>query len=204
MSGVHNIAGEKDPKGYLLEENEDAVLSALGEQQCRSLASSAELVAFSQSATLLVVSPMRRTLQTATLSFPHLVNKIPWIGFENIREQTGAHPCDRRRPISEHRVSFPHVDFSLVDDDEDQLYSRYPDRREPLEEVLARARDFLVFLSKRPEKEVIIVTHSAYLRHLLQHLLEESSEEPSSEFQNFKNCEMRTFVVDLSSYSTNV
>lgn len=145
---------------------------------------------------------MRRTLQTASLSFPHLINKIPWIGFENIREQTGAHPCDRRRPISEHMINFPHVDFSLIADDEDQLYSRYPKEREPLTGVLDRARDFLSFLIQRPEKEIIVVSHSAYLRHLLQHLMEIKGES-ESEYQNFKNCEMRTFVIDLSLVSSS-
>ena len=209
--GVHNIAGEKDPAGYLLEENEDALLSSLGEEQCHSLENSTELTSFSQNASLLIVSPMRRTLQTATLSFPHLINKIPWIGYENVREQTGVHPCDRRRPISEHKIHYPHVDFSLVLDDEDQLYSRYPDCREPIEEVINRAHDFLLFLHSRSEREIVVVTHSAYLRHLLQHLLvvvetsssEENLQSTSSEFQNFKNCEMRTFICDLSSISTS-
>lgn len=107
--GYHNVAGETDPIfGYLREDLEDAVLTDLGKEQCRNLASSLD-VKFFKNINLIIVSPMRRTIETAIFSFPNQVKdkRITFLANELIREQTGMHPCDRRRPITKQKNRVP-------------------------------------------------------------------------------------------------
>lgn len=89
--GEHNVAGEADPAGYLREDLEDALLTDWGRNQCSemrllpstSLASNAKLV---------IVSPMNRTLQTATYCFGDYL-RCQWLALECIREQVALPLC---------------------------------------------------------------------------------------------------------------
>lgn len=185
--GYHNIAGREDPRGYLREDLVDAELSELGYQQCKELHQQSK--GRFKNVELLVVSPMNRTIQTAYHSFHHLEGKIPWITVEEIREVTGLHPCDRRLNISQHSQRYPFVNFDLIKSDEDQLFPRYTSR-EPIEDVEQRAIDFLHWLKSRPEKEIIVVTHSAFLRYLFRNALEMNHFE-------FQNAELRSFLISF-------
>ena len=140
--GYHNVAGRKDPiMGYLSEDLEDATLTAEGLEQCKRLhVGSEQKVARSQ---LIVVSPLNRTMQTATHCFPQLIDKVPWVAVECLRERTGLHPCDRRKSITEHKDTFTHIDFSAIVEDEDPLFWKYR-LREPTSDVTARARQFML------------------------------------------------------------
>lgn len=51
------------------------------------------------------------------------------------------HPCDKRRRVSEVSPSFPAVDFSLLESDEDTLW--LPDYRENKEEIKRRGLEFM-------------------------------------------------------------
>jgi len=83
----------------------DAALVESGLQQARDLAPQTQ----SLKVQLMCVSPMRRALQTAALGFPKEEKTVPWIAYEELREQYGAHVCDKRRPVSEIKQDFPHV-----------------------------------------------------------------------------------------------
>jgi hypothetical protein len=103
---------------------------------------------------VILVSPLTRTMQTATDMFPEAaaaiaaaaassggspakgaLSMVPpivsgqpsFVAIEMCREAHGGHPCDQRRSISILRREFPHVDFSLVDTDEDTWHD--PGRR---------------------------------------------------------------------------
>ena len=193
--GEHNVVGEVDHEEYKREDLEDAHLSELGRNQCQQLHELSMRDGIVDNAELLIVSPMRRTLQTAHLSFPHLVGKIPWIALESVREQTGQHPCDRRRPITEHQLDHNHVDFESIDSEADPFYYLYPDCREPQEIVAQRGKDFFQWLANRPERVIIVVTHSAYLRVLLTHV---AAAHGNFHESHFDNCELRTYALDLS------
>jgi broad specificity phosphatase PhoE len=186
--GEHNIAG-KVPGGYLREEFEDAILAPSGQAQCLALANEKALLQSMAGAQLLVTSPMRRTIQTASESFPHLIGKIPWLAIECIRETTGLHPCDRRLPVSINSKTYPHVDFSLVEHDNDPLYHLY-NTREPTADVTRRCIEFMTWLQTRSESEIIVVTHSAYLNTLFTSVVGV----PHQEYQKFENCEIRSCV----------
>ena len=197
--GTHNVAGEQNYDNYQSEEWFDAPLTDVGKRQCDSLA--AHTATGFSSAALLVVSPLTRTLQTATLCFPTLVGtagaaRIPWLAHECVREQTGFHPCDRRQRISEVSPLFPHVDFALVEaqEEEDPFYYSCGGAREPDINVAQRSRAFFEWLAARPEKEVVVVTHSAFLRHTFAYVLASGE---SGDDTHFANCEMRSYVVSL-------
>lgn len=54
------------------------------------------------------------------------------------------HPCDRRRTLSEYKTLFPGVDWSLIAEESDTLWTR--EQRESKTSVIARGRQLLRFL----------------------------------------------------------
>lgn len=193
--GFHNVAGEKDYESYQKEEYEDALLTPHGEAQCEDLKSHRLKGNFARSADLLVVSPMRRTLATASIAFRDLSGSIPWVAHESLREQAGYHPCDRRRPISELRESYPHVDFTIIQHDKDPLYFSQAGR-ESAENVTKRAFDFFTWLDSRTEKEIVVVTHSAFLHSMFKSVVETDLLGEGDRCGVFSNCEMKSYLID--------
>jgi broad specificity phosphatase PhoE len=135
---------------------------------------------------LIVISPLQRTLETAEHSFAHMKGRVPWLALECVRETMGLHPCDRRRNISQHRVSFPHINFDHIEHDADPLWHHYPLQREPEEVVERRGRDFLAWLAAREEESIVLVTHSSYLRTFCSRIL------GLSEIEHFENADLRS------------
>ena len=109
-----------------------------------------------------------------------------------MREVSGKHPCDKRRPLSAIASQFPDVDFSTVTEEEDLLYN--DSVRESVEETKVRCQQFLAWLKDREEREVVLVSHSAFLRVLLQQAVNVT---PSNRGENFNNCELRSFVFHM-------
>lgn len=191
--GHHNVAGEARYEDYELEEYEDAALSSGGTEQCFKAADTHEELL--GDVPLVVVSIMRRCMQTATACFPALVGKegVQWLANEDCREQTGSHPCDRRHCTTAFKTAYPHVDFSDIVSEEDPLYWKYGnDVREPKDACFERCKVFLAWLSERPEKEVIVCTHSAILAILVSRLI------PHEPFKMFKNCELRSYCLSAT------
>lgn len=77
---------------------------------------------------LIVVSPMLRSTQTAVIGFRHLVQqqgsgggaekddaaacakKMPrWVAVESCRETIGVHMCDKRRNVDDIKADFPFI-----------------------------------------------------------------------------------------------
>jgi broad specificity phosphatase PhoE len=170
--GTHNVNKEyKDLK------NLDARLTELGQDQCRQLAQCLSTQEFVSRIDLVVTSPLTRCLQTALFSFPMLSTHIPFLAHESIRE-TVNYACDRRRTIRELQAEFPNrIDFSLCPEDKDAIWEAYDQRlgtdhtkhRESAElhVVADRARDFFQWVSSRSEQEIVVCTHSAFLRAFL-------------------------------------
>ena len=128
---------------------------------------------------LLVASPLTRTLQTAIGCFEpqRKAAGAPLVAVEALRE-TVNFKCDARRPLREIRPEFPAADFSPCADDEDAVWARYEavfgsaeaygghremDRRTELAE---RARTAVEWLGARAERDVVVVSHSAFYGHL--------------------------------------
>lgn len=152
----------------------DPPLTNLGMQQCRS---QRELCA-SLSPELVIVSPMLRCIQTAKLSFRDHVTTVPWVSHEGCREELGLLVGNKRRPIVEIREDYPEIDFSAIVHDADVLWDGYGDRRETLLEKSERIYEFLTeYVRGRPEGEIAIVCHSAYLFTLLNAVMDVDDEE---------------------------
>jgi broad specificity phosphatase PhoE len=134
---------------------------------------------------LLIVSPLLRCIQTAKLSFrDHGTDKIKWIAHEGCREELGLLNGNKRRPLQDIQHDYPDIDFtSYIEHDEDFLWDNYGDRRETLLEKSQRIYGFLgEFVRNRPEREIAIVSHSAYLFTLMNAVMDIEDEELRSWF----------------------
>ncbi|KAA0152923.1 hypothetical protein FNF27_00100 [Cafeteria roenbergensis] len=186
--GHHNTAARdrgraayKDPT--LL----DARLDHVGKEQANALGDHIRMHRIPIQ--LVVVSPLRRTLETATQAFG---TSVPMVAVELVREAHGAHPCDKRSPVSEIRKDFPHVDFSFISTDEDTWHN--DDRRETIREVAERGHAFLRFIRSRPERNIAVVSHGVFLETLVGGLVL-GVVDPRVSAERFRNCEMRAIVV---------
>jgi broad specificity phosphatase PhoE len=126
--------------------------------------------------TLVLVSPLRRALMTATELFYNNNNNnknttttkvVQFVAMEAIREKRTGFAADERSSVDDLEREFPHVDFSDL---------RMPERAEIQKgednvAVRARARDFLDgHLSGIHEESIAVVTHKGWLRELRQAL----------------------------------
>ncbi|CAI9116089.1 OLC1v1017155C1 [Oldenlandia corymbosa var. corymbosa] len=122
------------------------------------------------------------------------LNCPPFIAVELCREHLGVHWCDKRRSISEYKNVFPAIDFSLIENDDDVLWT--PDVRETNEHLAARGKQFLEWLWTRKEKEIVVVTHSGFLIHTLAQYGNDCHPQVKSEICSpFNNCELRSIVI---------
>lgn len=152
---------------YVRPEVWDPPLTALGRQQAKALRPRAREL----NPELVVTSPLSRAACTAVLAFTHLLGRVPFLALEAAREQTGVHTCDARNALDDVRRDFPQLDFSeLAGPELDELWS--PTVREAPAAVCERAHALLLALRARPEREVAIATHSAFLFSLLNGVLE--------------------------------
>lgn len=225
--GTHNVKKEYKDIRHL-----DARLTEYGKQQCAELASRSPSLVSKDA--VVVSSIMTRCIQTSLHSFPHLER---FLAHENIRE-TVNYACDRRRVLSD--IQSDHgdeVDFSHVNDHEDAIWNHYDEllgkdhdgTRESaqLYKVAERGRGFLQWLQARDEEEVVVCSHEAFLRCILnwgqeggvplmpeQHLDdrgEEAEDIPLFRYatdddgfekymrSGFNNCELRSFLMAFPS-----
>ncbi|RVW65679.1 Phosphoglycerate mutase-like protein 1 [Vitis vinifera] len=239
--GIHNVEGEKDHSAYLSQELFDAHLTPLGWQQVDNLHKHVQACGLSKKVELVVVSPLLRTMQTAAGVFggesykdgidvtPLMVanvgnserpaisslNRPPFLALELCREHLGVHPCDKRRSIHEYRPLFPAIDFSLIESDDDVLWTA--DVREKNEDVASRGMKFMNWhhcavgscklfsvwfspllckLCTRKEKEIAVVSHSGFLFHALSAFGNDCHPLVKSEIcKHFANCELRSMVI---------
>ena len=116
--------------------------------------------------------------------------KVPFVAQESCREIMGQHRCDRRIHSRFHAEAYDHVDFSQLHDfpdsssDQQQggpplsleeaseeereatgdaVFNEWGPTRESDEAAVERALDFLFWLKERPERDFVVVTHSAWL-----------------------------------------
>ncbi|KAH8887840.1 phosphoglycerate mutase-like protein [Thozetella sp. PMI_491] len=144
----------------------DPELSELGRSQCRDLRESLmNKMPEGLDVGLIVVSPMRRTIETAQRALDFLIEKGVPIQANADWQENPDKPCDTGSPISALKDEFPGIDFS-------QLDPVFPDKTSPAgsrywytkKAVLARAQFALADLYARPEKTILVVSHSAFLR----------------------------------------
>ncbi|TID27390.1 phosphoglycerate mutase-like protein [Venturia nashicola] len=148
------------PRDYSLH---DPVLSDLGIEQCKQLHE--HLIkneTLYHDVQLIVVSPMRRTLQTADIALSDLIKKQKVdVKLDGGWQETSDMPCDTGSPLPTISAEFPQFDFSKVD-------PGYPTKQGPYaftrSAVLQRGQTVLRSLHRRPERVIIVVSHSGFLR----------------------------------------
>ncbi|QPC77151.1 hypothetical protein HYE68_007903 [Fusarium pseudograminearum] len=113
----------------------------------------------------IIVSPMRRTLQTAMLSMDWLVERGVKIEGNADWQENSDKPCDTGSQIPSVSKDFTKVNFSTVDaiwpDKKSSAGRRYAYTKQS---ILARGKRALEDLHKRPEKLIFVVSHSGFLR----------------------------------------
>ena len=177
-SGMKPDVDSTDPiiNPLLRKELVDSPLTEYGKDQCAYQ----KPIASQLNPELVVVSPLLRAIQTAEITFEDFSNhpyhnlnnnnrnnnkEIPWIAHEGCREELGLLVCNKRRPLSHIQKDYPHIDYSLMTGEDDALFD--PNKRETNESKSDRIYDFLVdFIARRPEKEIAVVGHSAWLFHM--------------------------------------
>ncbi|GAA5939984.1 hypothetical protein JCM3775_003246 [Rhodotorula graminis] len=124
--------------------------------------------------TVILVSPLRRTLQTMLLGFsahlPSSTNSkpIPVVILPQLQE-CGAFPCDTGAPLAETKERFPQpwLDWSEVERNVE--WNRNEGVFEATEEKnVARARWVRHFIRSRPEKQVVVISHHGLLRRIVK------------------------------------
>eukprot|EP00124_Ichthyophonus_hoferi_P001825 Ihof_evm6s107 gene=Ihof_evmTU6s107 len=135
---------------------------------------------------LVVVSPLARTLETATNIFGE--SEVPFVALEAVRERYGVHPCDKRSPLTVLVTRFPKVDFSQITSEEDKLWKEAS--RETRESIHARALQFLAWVAGRPESTIALVSHQDFLHALLT-----AVDAPMELQGRFENCEHRLAIL---------
>eukprot|EP00563_Minutocellus_polymorphus_P019988 CAMPEP_0197718946 /NCGR_PEP_ID=MMETSP1434-20131217/2895_1 /TAXON_ID=265543 /ORGANISM="Minutocellus polymorphus, Strain CCMP3303" /LENGTH=275 /DNA_ID=CAMNT_0043303641 /DNA_START=27 /DNA_END=854 /DNA_ORIENTATION=+ len=174
---------------YVMPEILDAPLTDKGRQQALLL--QPKVQSFVGQPEMVVVSSQCRAIQTGLLAFDHLVGKVPFIANEDVRECTGVHTCDKRRPKSLQEKEFPMVDFSKIESEEDGLF--LDDRRESKKEVGERIYKFLSWMYDRSETHIGVASHSGWLMAVFNGVVE-CDESLKSWFQTG---EMRSVVLEF-------
>lgn len=108
---------------------------------------------------------MRRTIQTAILSLDWLMDRGVPIQANALWQENSAKPCDTGSPVEDLKEEFPMIDFSTLD-------PVYPDKTSPKgavyaynrQAIVGRAQKALAELRERPEKAIVVVSHSGFMR----------------------------------------
>ena len=127
---------------------------------------------------LVLVSPLLRTLQTATHIFEN--KDIPMIALDCIMEypQGYSDKCNHRKSIVELKPCYPKIDYSYVNDN-NNIWR--PDRDETVEELNIRIKNMLNFIKSRKETHIAIVSHSSYLSQYMFNKM-------GDEYNELKHC----------------
>lgn len=148
---------------YINEEHTDARLTQRGRLQ--AVAAGPRLLQTFPVPQCAFVSPLSRTLQTATIALSKAsALSISLIAEESLRERNGVHVCDKRSPKEDIMDLYPSVDFGTIVPGPDALFSEI---RETEEELAARGKKFFLSLVDRPESSFAVFTHSSFLFNTL-------------------------------------
>ena len=189
----------------------DAPLSRQGLEQARQTGSQLRLLHQLDTnrfptPDIVLVSPLRRALQTATALYRgdddnHHKARVPKIvALEALREKRTGFLADERRSVEILQREFPHVNFDdlLPPKQQDNNSSNKPAVGEDNAGLQIRCHNFFVtgsYLANLKAESIAIVTHKAWLREL-HHVLEQCGDEttllqgaPTS--PTFANAEVR-------------
>ncbi|EPX75387.1 phosphoglycerate mutase family protein [Schizosaccharomyces octosporus yFS286] len=184
----HNVGPDEDHR------IRDPNLTQLGRSQADELRE--KLSQHPISFDLIVCSPMRRTLQTMEIGLrDSLQTGIIPIDICPLVEEAGDWPCDIGLEVEETAQKFPKYNFKACQD------GVYPARegiyRGDYESNMQRATKALEYIKNLPQKEIVVVTHSVFIRFLLRQQKPEEDLNFMPSEKVFKNCECRKYSLDF-------
>ncbi|KAI1253495.1 hypothetical protein MGN70_005703 [Eutypa lata] len=157
-------------------------LTEKGFEQCRKLAEDLKTrFPFSEDECRIVASPLKRTLQTVQHGLEWLRDCHVPVEVRAEWQETTDYPCDIGTELPLLEKDWPDFDFSNLDPVYPQKIGLYEASEDAFQRRASFARRWLF---EQPEKCIIVVTHSGFLKRALN----------SSE--RFQNVEYRTYVVD--------
>ena len=148
----HNKLYEKyGVKAYYFYNNyTDTNLVAEGINQANELGNHINKLPELDDLELIIVSPLKRTLETCQYIFKN--TDIPIIALEEIREfPCGIHVCNKRHSITSKKKEFKNINFDYIQDNDDILWKS--DRYETIIDLDLRSKKFKDFLKTRKEKK---------------------------------------------------
>jgi broad specificity phosphatase PhoE len=115
---------------------------------------------------IVLVSPLSRTLQTAMNVFKQSgVFKqcnIKIIALDCLKEYPqGLHTCNKRKSKSILINKFPEIDFSLLDSEEDNMWS--DTKLESIDELLQRMNKMYDFIDNNNYENICLVGHNSFI-----------------------------------------
>lgn len=155
--GTHNLTTAN-------QKMQDPVLTPHGEHQCLDLRAH---FPSRSSVSLLVTSPLRRTIQTTLLAFdPEVSRGISCIALPEVQETSGL-PCDTGSNLSALKEDFKEkpIDFSLVPEDWNSNKGKWAPNSEAID---ARCRDARKWLKARNEETIVVVAHGGLMHYLTE------------------------------------
>ncbi|KAF9515461.1 hypothetical protein BS47DRAFT_1328142 [Hydnum rufescens UP504] len=162
----------------------DPPLTLLGKQQAERLNESTS-DNIQATADLLVTSPFTRALETTLIGLPELKSRLEAAGQKLIvlsrLQEKGASPCDtgKSREVLEKTEEFEGIDFSSLEDDWNVKVGDFAPKN-----VAARAKWVRKWLRARPEREIVVVSHTNFLRAITY----------TDKSNNWENGEIRSFT----------
>lgn len=148
---------------------------------------------------LIVVSPLKRAVQTALLSFPSFspecVRNVPWICHGGLMERAGL-KADFVSPAEELEKFFPGIDYShyrqtINPDSVNSLEGR--NIVDSKKELLQRTDEFLAWIKERNERVIVVASHSTWFQSFCGFTLRYEPEGHGSEM--FGEGEMRSLAI---------
>ncbi|GME66338.1 Ubiquitin-conjugating enzyme E2 [Neofusicoccum parvum] len=175
----------------------DPPLTPLGHEQCAHLRAT---FADSDKISIVLASPLKRTIQTAALCFGAALAR-PAVPFALVplAQEVAANPCDTGFARAELEAALPalvgepapfdlrKVDFGLVEEGWNSKAGVYTPSFPAVER---RAASLRAWLRERPEENVVLVTHGAFLHYLI----EDWADYDQKKGTGFCNCEVRRYA----------
>ncbi|EUC27948.1 hypothetical protein COCVIDRAFT_37469 [Bipolaris victoriae FI3] len=178
----------------------DAVLTAKGKEQCRALSAAFQ---HHDEIETVFASPLRRTIQTAALSFGRVLSRpeVPFVLLPALQEVSNIgcdvgladSAADLQRLLPD-LFEAGEIDFDLSKIDASAVTPGWNSKdgywAYEKTAISKRAADLRSWLFQRPEAQVLVVTHGAFAHFLT----EDWDVEDPMLGTAYKNCEHRVFV----------
>ena len=135
----------------------DTMLLPEGRQQALSLRDNWDEI---NNIELVIVSPLKRTLETAIIIFQN--KNIPIIALEFCREYPlGKHTCNKRSNKEELELLYPTVNFDNLTSNKDREWDDF--NEETLESLNKRIELLINYIKDRDENKIAFVNHSSFI-----------------------------------------